>query len=285
VGVGVVAGLLSIGSVVWFRLSDEIHGERAIAWLVAGALMSLVPLGGTMATGRLTTAPALGFDALLAFLLCRTSTAVLNPARSWSRIIAIALAALCFGVALAVPVRRSHDGANYMNGMTNLERGWIEHADFGVASLAGRNVFVLSARDLASEISIPYILHAAGRAMPESAALLSPRGDGPQTLVRVADNAFELAVATPTLPPTRFNGSVYRATGELMNSGQKFRSTCFEVTVVETKSGEPSILRFDFSTPLENDALVFVVAAKGQMRRFYMPRIGDRVIIAPAEGP
>jgi hypothetical protein len=195
------------------------------------------------------------------------------------------LAASVIGIALIAPTLRSRVGAHYMNGMTNLERGWVEHASFGVESLGGRNVLLLSARDLASEISIPYILHAAGRVMPDSAALLSPRGDSPQTLVRVADNSFELVLGPVTQPPTRFNGSVYRATGEVMRPGATFQSNNFEATVLEVTSEQPSSLRFDFVLPLESDKLVFMVAAKGQMKRFTMPRVGERVVIPPAEGP
>lgn len=279
VGVGVVAGLLSIAGVAWLRS----HGERAIAWLVFGALLALLPLGGTIASGRLTAAPAIGFDALLAYLLWKSGSAVVQASQNWLRVLALTLAVLLISLALVVPVRRSYDGAHYMNGMTNGERFWIQGADFGVDRLAGRHVYVLSARDLASETSIPFILHAQGRALPASATLLSPRGDSAQTLVRVADNAFELALG-PTRP-RKFNGSVYRADDDVMHPGERFRATGFEVTVIETSHDQPSVLRFQFLTSLDDDNAVFMVAAKGRCTRFIMPKIGERVVIPPAEWP
>jgi hypothetical protein len=282
--VGLVAACLVVIALLRLRKSQGDHGERAIEWLVAGALLSLLPVGGVIAAGRMTPAPAIGFDAFLAFVLWRSGGSAVRAASRVTRSAASVVAIVVLISALVVPARRSYHGAHYMNGMTNSERRWIEQADFGVASLLGRHVFVLSARDLASQIAIPYILHAAGKPMPASARLLSPRGDQPQVLTRVGVSSFELAFAQWASVPA-FAGSVYRSDADVMRSGDKFSGTYFEVTVLETRLGQPTRVRFDFPTSLDNDVFVFMVAGKKRLSRLSLPHISEHVVIAPAAGP
>ncbi len=284
VPLGYFAGVLILLAILWLHKSGNEHGERAIEWLLVGALISLLPVGGVVAAGRMTPAPALGFDALLAYLLWRSGCAALRAVHAPRRVVASLLAALVLTVALLVPARRSYEGAHYMNGMTNGERRWIEQADFGVTSLVGRHVFVLSARDLASQIAIPYILHAAGKPMPASARLLSPRGDEPQVLTRVGVSAFELAFAQRSSVPV-FTGSVYRSDADVMRSGDRFFGEYFEVSVLEARLDRPTRVRFDFSTSLDDDVFVFMVAGERRLARFKMPNISEHVVIAPAGGP
>jgi hypothetical protein len=282
--VGLVAACLVVIALLRLRKSQDDHGERAIEWLVAGALLSLLPVGGVIAAGRMTPAPAIGFDAFLAFVLWRSGGSAVRAASRVTRSAASVVAIVVFISALVVPARRSYHGAHYMNGMTNSERRWIEQADFGVESLLGRHVFVLSARDLASQIAIPFILHAAGKPMPASARLLSPRGDQPQVLTRVGVSSFELAFAQRASVPA-FTGSVYRSDADVMRSGDKFSGTYFEVTVLETRLGQPTRVRFDFPTSLDNDVFVFMVAGKERFSRLRLPHISEHVVIAPAAGP
>lgn len=138
--VGLLAAVLVIAAIIWLRKSRDRYGERAIEWLVVGALMSLLPVGGVIAAGRMTPAPALGFNAFMAYLLWRSGSAAVLAASRGTRITASVVAVFVLTIALVVPARRSHHGAHYMNGMTNGERRWIEQADFGVKSLVGRHV-------------------------------------------------------------------------------------------------------------------------------------------------
>ena len=282
--VGLIAAVLVLVAIRWLRESRGGHGERAIEWLVVGALISLLPVGGVIAAGRMTPAPALGFDAFMAFLVWRSANAAMRASSRRRAVVASLSAMSLLAVALIVPARRSYHGAHYMNGMTNGERRWIEQADFGVESLVGRHVFVLSARDLASQIAIPYILHAAGKAMPASARLLSPRGDEPQVLTRVGASSFELAFAQHS-SGTSFVGSVYRSDADVMHPGDKFFGPLFEVSVLETKLGQPTRVRFDFPISLDNEVFVFVVARQKQLVRLKLPPISGHFVIAPAGSP
>jgi hypothetical protein len=282
--VGLIAVVLLIIAIWWLRTSRSEHGERAIECLVVGALISLLPVGGVIAAGRMTPAPALGFDAFLAYLLWRSGHAAMRASTSAERVFAALGAISLLAMALIVPARRSHHGAHYMNGMTNAERRWVEQADFGVKSLLGRHVFVLSALDLASQLAIPYILHAAGKPMPASARWLSPRGDQPQVLTRVGVSSFELAFAQHS-SGNPFVGSVYRSDADVMHLGDKFLGPQFAVSVLETRLGQPTRVRFDFPISLDSDVLVFMVAGQKQLARLKLPRISEHVVIAPAGSP
>lgn len=282
--VGVVAAILTCGLLLWLRTSRAGEGRRAIEWLVVGAFISLLPVGGVIAAGRMTPAPAIGFDALMAYLLWRSISIAVRASKRWARVAAAVVAIVVSTLALVVPARRSHDGAHYMNGLTNAERRWVEEADFGVKSLMGRHVLIVSALDLASQLALPYILHAAGRAMPATARLLSPRGDEPQVLTRVGPRSFELAFAQHSSLP-QFVGSVYRSDADSMHPGDRFIGTHFEVSVLETRLGQPTRVRFDFSTSLDNESLVFMVAGEKRLSRLKMPGIWEHVVIAPAGRP
>jgi hypothetical protein len=284
VAAGVVAGAACLAALWWLRRREGQYGERAVTWLVAGALLSLLPLGGVMAQGRMTPAPAMGMDVLLAFLVWRAGSVVVTASQLWWRALALGMAVSVLYVAVYLPGRRSYDGANYMAGTSNGERHWIEDADYGVDSLAGKHVLVLSARDLASQLSIPYIVHAAGRPMPETARVLSARGDKPQLFRRISERSFELIFAYPPRPES-FTGSVYRSDADAMQVGDAFASPLFAVTVLEAASGQPMRLRFDFVRALDSPDLVFMVAERRRFTRFAVPAIGVPVVIAPAQGP
>ena len=70
-----------------------------------------------------------------------------------------------------------------------------------------------------------------------------------------------------------------------MHVGDRFLSTNFEATVLETRHGQPTRVRFDFVTSLDNDAFVFMVAGKKRLSRLQLPRISEHVVIEPAGGP
>jgi hypothetical protein len=172
-----------------------------------------------------------------------------------------------------------------MHGVTHLERGWIEKADYGTDDLAGKHVFVLSCRDMASQLSIPYILHAAGRAMPQSARLLSPMGEKAQLITRTSQSAFELEFSTLRTRIAPFNGSVYRSEEEPLRPGDKATSMLFEATVLEVANDQPSRLRFVFRQNLDDPSFIFMIAAESQLTRIELPRIGRSMTIPEAAGP
>jgi hypothetical protein len=281
---GYLAAVPVMVAIVWLHKSPGKLGEHAIEWLVVGALVSLLPVGAVIAAGRMTPAPALGFNALAAFLVWRSTLTVLGAFGPMRRIQAALIAVSVSGLALFIPARRSYHGAHYMNGMTNHERRWVEQADFGVKSLAGRHVFVLAARDLGTQTAIPYILHAAGKPMPASARLLSPRGDETQLLTRVSVSSFELTYPQRSSSPV-FAGSVYRSDTDVLRLGDKFVGPNFEISVLEIRLGEPTRVRFDFTASIDSDSFVFMVAGRSALSRLMMPPISEQIVIAPAGGP
>jgi len=257
----------------------------ALRWMLIGALLSLVPLAGTVVLSRLTIAPALAFDAAQAFAIYTAGAAALRSSVVWKRSLYAVLSALLTTLALILPATRSYDGAHYMNGSTNLERRWVERADFGVESLAGCSVFVLASRDFASSYSLPYVVHALGRAMPEKTTLLSPVWNAPQTLTRTDAHSFELVYPRLSNTWPVFNGSVYRAEHDALRAGDIISTEDFQVHVLEALADQPLRLEFTFRRALDDPKLLFMASSKRQFERVQMPRIGERLVIAPAGGP
>jgi hypothetical protein len=283
--VGVAGLVLASAAVWWLGRRDGRHGERELQWLLVGALASLVPLAGTIVLGRMTVAPAIAVNSLLAYAAWTAGNTAVHGTRLWTRICCAALVLAVVLVSVILPTQRSRAGAHYMRGATHAERRWVEDADFGFDSLADKHVFVLACRDMASQFSIAYIMHAAGRAMPASATLLSPMGENEQRLTRVDERTFEL-----TFPSTRprvepINGSVYRSEKEPLRVGDRVASNLFEVSIRATNLGQPSQLRFSFHIPVDDPSLIFMIATDQGMARIVMPSPGETVLIPPAAGP
>ena len=286
VSLGIVAGLLSLAAVRWLAQADGRLGERNLRWLLLGALASLIPLSGTIVLGRMTVAPAIAFNALLAYVAWRAGQRVLERSGAlWQRIGAGLVVLLIVELAVIEPAMRSRAGAHYMHGVTHVERRWVEEADYGTDDLSGKYVFVLSSRDMASQFSIPYIMHAAGRGMPEFATLLSPMGEKVQFLTRTGDNSFELLFPIMITRVEPFNGSVYRPVNDPLRAGDTISSVMFDVTVLRVERGQPSHLRFVFRRPVDDPSLIFMVANEHRLQRLEMPPIGERVNIRAAAGP
>lgn len=285
IATGTAGGLLTVFAIRRLRIVGARSTESALPWLLVGGLLSLVPLAGTIVLSRLTLVPALAFDAAQGYLLYAASAAVVRATSLSKRLAWAGLAALVAIVALVVPADRSRDGAHYMHGATNLERRRVEQADFGVESLEGRRVFVLSTRDFASQFSIPYVLHAMGRSMPDKATLLSPVWDAPQILTRTDEQTFELDYPSLSTRFPLFNGSVYRAEADVFRVGEEIASDDFAVRVRATVHDQPCSLTFSFNRSLDDPSLVFMVAGERQLERFSMPHVGETKIIAPADAP
>ena len=285
VSLGIVAGVLTLAAIRQLGDSDGRLGERQLRWLLIGALVSLIPLSGTIALGRMTVAPAIAFNALIAYVAWRSVRILRQRVSVRSCVAAAAVLLVVFELAVIEPVLRSRDGAHYMHGITHLERGWVEKAEYGSDDLTHNHVFVLSSRDMASQFSITYILHAAGRAMPASATLLSPMGEKAQLLSRRSENVFDIEFSTLRTRVPPMNGSVYRSEGDPLTVGDVVSMRLFDVTIMDVENGQPNHLRFVFKSSVDDLSYVFLVATEEQLARIRMPAIGESVTIPAALGP
>jgi hypothetical protein len=276
IGIGVL-GLALLALLVWRlpRLLDEARA-RTLRWLLAGALLSLVPVAGTMVSSRLTVAASVGFDALYGELIVACATWLLTrslPVR-WR-----AIAAVSCGLLLWVHVYhsadRSYEEASWYAFHSDLERDWILTADLDERQVAKQDLIVFAAQDVMTTWYIPYLRLFVGRPPPRSAWILS---GAPQAhdLTRVAPNAFELSVLTSDVERMAA-GSNYRPLDAPMHVGDEVQLDGIQVKVLSALHGQPARALFTFDEPLESARYVFLHPTERGLRRVHLPAVGERI--------
>jgi hypothetical protein len=276
VGVAAVIVLLAALWHAWRAKHDPVALQ--MRWLLVGALASLLPLCGTFAMTRLTVAPALGIDAWLAWIAVSAFARARAPGALLLRAAAALLVAaivLFHGVVIA---QRSHEASGVYADWSRNEEAWVDRARLGGRELAQRHVFVISASDIATQFSLPFIRHRHGKSMPASTQLLLPPVLKEIEVARPAPNMFELRT---TQGHTGFRNSAYRLESTDFHVGERHVTPTFAVEVVAVDAGNPTDLRFTFEKDLEDASYLFLYPREEGLMRLQLPRTGGRMQLPP----
>ncbi len=271
-------GIACLGvAILLVRKLPQLTGasNAAVArWLFVGALLSLVPASGGMASARLMVPASLGFDVLFAVLLVAAWDRLLH-----GRVLQRA-GGLC-GVFVLLylhgyqAAERSQIDAYALRFRARVEQAWVLLADIDDTKIRGQSIAIVAASDLATAWYIPYILRMAGRPMPRAAWLLSGAGQ-PHDLERVADDAIDLTVITTSVDDMAV-GSNYRAADRPFHVGDTVRLPAFAVRVLATLRGQPQRVRFTFPSSLDDGHYLFLFPGERGLRRIDLPKVGERL--------
>jgi hypothetical protein len=274
-----VVGMALLALLLW-RLPRILNAELAhrVRWLLAGALLALVPVAGTMVSSRLTVAASVGFDALYGSLLVACATWAYRNVQpiAW-RVAAAVSCGLLIWVHVYRAGDRSHDEASWYAFHSDMERDWILGADVDDRVIAKQNVIVFSAQDVMTCFYMPYLRAFEGRPAPQSVWILSGSTQA-HDLTRVAPNAFELAVLTSDVDRMAA-GSNYRPLDKPLHVGDEVQLDGMKVKVLATIAGQPARALFTFDAPLEDARYVFLHPTERGLRRVRLPAIGERIRI------
>jgi hypothetical protein len=247
-----------------------------------GAAVSLIPLAGTASMTRLTVVPAIAVDGALGLLLFWLFRRIVDhPARlaRWTNGVA------CLVVISIHLVRTTYVSvktAQFLTNSSHLQYGWTTSADFGPLDVRGRHVIMISARDMASQYLLPYLMHAARLPVPLSSHLLSPASDNDHILTRMAPNVLDIQFPEPIKNPA-FTPMVYRPSDPAFFPGQTFRNSLFEVEVKSVRGFQPRHLRFTFHESLDDERYVFVYPMEHGIFELTLPSLGKSMRLdAPA---
>lgn len=282
--VGVVAILIVLGGLwhAWRAQSDPVAAQ--MRWLLAAALASLLPLCGTFAMTRLTVAPALGIDAWLAWIAIRAWQRLRTGGALGPRVVAATLGAailLFHGVVIA---QRTHEASDVYAAWSRNEEAWVDRARLGGHELTTRHAIVISANDIATQFSLPFIRYRHGKSMPASSQLLVPPAFRPIELARTAPNVLELRSTDPAGHPG-FRNSAYRLESTDFLAGDRFTTPTFTVEVVAVNAGNPTSLRFTFEKDLEDASYLFLYPREEGLKPLELPPVGTRVQLPPPAAP
>jgi hypothetical protein len=275
------SALLGLGFAGW-RLSRPTApaGARQLGWLVLGSLGTIPPLCGAFAMTRLTVAPAVGVDVLVASMLL-FSLRRLGEERTILRRSGLAILALSIvGVHVLLAAQRSADLSVLYAAWSRSEDAWVERAALGGPELAARHVIVLSASDVATQYCLPYIRRFHHTTAPASSQLMLPPATEAFEVERVAENALVLRSTAPH-GHSGFQNSAYRRQHSAFRVGERIHAPRFEVEVLAVDDGVPVALRFVFARSVEDPGYLFVYPRKNGLERVELPGPGGTLRLPP----
>lgn len=278
---GLACGLVGVAIVVLLRRRERTHRRLGRLWFAA--MVSLTLLCGTAAMSRLTLAPALVFAAAFGSLIDRELRAAGRAtAPMLRRLVGMVLATSVVVLQLVVPGIASYEGARNFAASSRVDRDWIAASTLGSQTDASRHVFIIAARDMATQFCLPYVLEFLGRSAPRTSHLLSPSAQSPQLVRRIRDNVLEIAVSATAWP---FGPAAYRRADDAFRVGDLFDTGLFVVEVRATEHGVPTQLRFVFLRSLDDPAYVFVYPREAGLTELVLPRVGQSVRLPPPVWP
>jgi hypothetical protein len=275
-------GLLSLlGSALvlaWLarRIFEEKPQARTQQWLLAGALVSLLPMCATFPMSRLTLASAIGADALIAFALCSAVESAWRARSSWRRTGLAAAAIVLLGAHGVYAAVRAYDEVGYYTARSRLEQDWVGTAEIDDRNARDYHIAVIASGDWTSQWAIPYVRHRFGRTGPRSSLLLSGAFTSRHRIRRVLPNVLDLEIVDPPIE-TAFAGSVYRPAEAALVPGQRISNPHFQVHVLEVREGQPTRFRLVFAGAPEELRYAFLYPFARGLRRIDLPVVGGQV--------
>lgn len=272
-------GLFALCAVVlgWMALVRRATSAtaRSLCWLLAAAVLALVPLAGALPMSRLTLGPSIAFHAAFACLAVRAWQRVRAAGPLWARAFAALLCALLLGVHGVHAATRSRRIAEHYQRSSRVEERWITRAPaLDDPTLSRRHVFVISATDAGTSFSLPFVRRFWGRTAPLTSELLLPSYRGAMWLQRIDRHVID--VWSPSYDGlSDFRRSAYRREEASFAAGQHIEGPRFSVTVVDQQQGVPTRLRFAFARPLEDHRYLFVRATEAGLTPVVLPRPGQ----------
>jgi hypothetical protein len=249
---------------------------RPLRWLLAGAVLALVPLAATLPMTRLTMGPSLAFHALFAWLAsqaCQALGELRGAARPGRRVGTVLVLALLLGAHGVQAAARGRELAEHYRADSRAQARWVARAKLGGAQLTERHVFMLGSGDLASSYSLPFVRSFTGTSVPKTSELLLPPHSGPLVVERVSANILDVSARTKD-GFREFRTSAYRREDRDFETGDILPGSRFSVVVIAAKRGLPTRLRFVFPRPLEAADYLFVYPTKAGIAPLALPPIG-----------
>lgn len=248
--------------------------RRALRWLGAGALASMVPVLATFPTNRLLLVPSLGACAVLAVLLRHGYRSAARADR-WAAV-ALALVHVPLNL-LGWPAQEAA-----VTWVGRRVTAAILSAELDDAQLPRQRVLSVTYDPLMG-LYPPMVRAVNGHPLPQawwplSIAPLDHR------LTRTGERTFDLEPVDGHLLGSIFE-QLFRADDQPLPVGQPIALAGLTVTVLEAKDGKPTRVGFEADRPLEDPSLVFLTWKDGGLRRFAMPAVGQTLLLRFELGP
>ncbi len=276
VAVGLVGLALAVFLLrsAWPELAEE--ERRHSRWLLAGALLSLLPVASTMPMGRLLLVPGLGASVLLAVVFrhvwrsrkqgWRPRVVALMGVGGVLALFNLLLAPLSWP-AMSMMIRQLGASTEQLSRSVALE--------LDATRLSTQRVVVLDARDVFVALYTPIYWKVRGEPVPRSWWALSILPKSP-VFTRTGPASLELELPEGHFLATEAEQAV-RGSAHPLQAGDQVKLEGMTVTVLAADAVGPTRLGFEFDVPLEDPSLVLMRTGEKGPIRFTPPPVGTRI--------
>jgi hypothetical protein len=257
--------------------------NRALRFLLVGALLALLPVLGSFVTTRLVLPASVGVSALLGAAI----VASLRKLRDGS-----ALARVGFGTLLVLVVwlhgyrapSMGIDTLRFYSYVALSRTAWPLSAQIDDATADKTRVVMPTAADANDAAYLPFVRALHGRPLLRGFRLLSG-APGRHKLVRTGDRVLELSVLDERALTDSVAGSLTRPHGEPLAAGDRAASAGMQVEVLATRKAQPSRMRYTFDVSLDDPSLLFLASTEHGLARISLPPAGSSMILPAPEMP
>jgi hypothetical protein len=262
------------------RQLDEEH-RRTVRWLLAGAVLAVLPGVAGIPGDRVLFMSNLGVTAALAVVLVHAGR---RGSASWLALLPARAGVALFGVlhVVAFPLLFAYGGA---------QLAWTSHAALAAASTAeipvrpGVRLYGIGLSDPLVGMYLGPALWIAPRPEPRPREVhlltMSPHR---HRIARTDDRTLTIAVEGGTLLEGAFE-TVVRSGAEPLHAGDVVPYGAATVRIVADEGGRPTRIAVTFDRPLDDPSIVLVAWQRGALRTIPPPAPGAEVVLSHEVGP
>jgi len=259
-------------------LDTSVH--RTLVWLLAGALLALLPAAASMPGDRVLFEVNLALAPALSVLLLHAGRAAESVALTWLARAGVALFALVH-VALA-PLSFAF-GAWQLASTSHLAMDAATKAE--IPARPGLAVVGIGLADPLIGMYLPQSLSLAPRPGPRPSAVQMLSTSAHDHLVtRTDERSLEISVVGGTLLEGPLE-SLFRPASAPLRVGDRLPLGAWVVQILEEIAGRPTRFAVLFDRSLDDPSLAFLIWKDGALRALAVPRVGERVLVKHELGP
>lgn len=280
-GAGWLGLYAALGALAWLATGSirRLPGRspRLVGSFAIGAVLSTLPLAGTLPSVRLLVVPAIGGSLVVAALFRDAwlgLAARRGIARVWLRAFAtLPLAAIHLAVA---PIASLGGAIGWYHLHAGIRRMYL-NAQIDDRAVAGQTLVLLNAVETTSVTLPPFVRAAHGRPVPKAWRVLSITHHD-QRLTRVAPDTLELDVDGSGMLENPVS-QLYRGLEHPLVPGHRVSLPGLSVEVLQAGTWGPKRVRYRFDRSLDDPSIVVLIQKDDAIRRFTVPPVGGESTI------
>ncbi len=255
--------------------------RRALAWMIPGALLALLPVVATFASSRLLLMPSLGASVVLSSVLVYGWQERKRGTTRWWTVL-VGFLIVVHGV---LPPIAWAGQSTILAWFANHTEQVCLAAEMDPASTPDRHYLVLVGPDPLVTIYTPIIRCVSSKTPFPTSSSWHVVSQAPHAhrVTRTAPNRIEVEVLDGSMWETEFE-KLFRSPRFPMRPGDRVQLSRSAITVLEVGREGPSKVAVECDAPLDDPAFRFLVWKDGCLRRAQLPAIGESMILPRERG-